>query len=530
MSKIIARVLATFGAITILTGPPPAYAQSALNATLEQRARAIIQAMGGTETMPAGSLSCQVPSSCGGDGGRPHHGVMYGYGCPELGYGPGTVCVSRDLDTTNAHRGSDLLHEAMHLYLFRLGSSNRRLVEANLYLDEYFTNCLAENQGSTQPDPYRCKSELRPAAQSLINRYSPYVTSGWPPPTSDPNPPPQPAPVVGGIAGVPSAPDGAAWIVKSDGDVVLVGNAPWFGSMAGQHLNHPMVGMTGTPSGDGYWLVASDGGIFAFGDAVFRGSTGGMPLNHPIVGMAATPSGGGYWLVASDGGIFAFGDAVFHGSTGNLTLNSPVVGIAATSTANGYWLVAADGGIFTFGDAVFRGSMGGFHLNQPIVGMIPTASGQGYWLVARDGGVFAFGDAGFLGSLVALNLEIVGITRLASGGYALVTTSGGAYFFGAPPTGPHPGCDDLNACTDETYEPVTGCRSTFAPRCLAPVMSLLLDSTCGDAVLDGGEDCDDGNIRSGDCCAPTCRFEPTGAPCGAGCDGRKCNEAGICPP
>ncbi len=41
----------------------------------------------------------------------------------------------------------------------------------------------------------------------------------------------------------------------------------------------------------GYWLVAADGGIFNFGDAGFYGSTGGHHLNQPIVGMAATSSG-----------------------------------------------------------------------------------------------------------------------------------------------------------------------------------------------------------------------------------------------
>ncbi len=55
-------------------------------------------------------------------------------------------------------------------------------------------------------------------------------------------------------------------------------------------------------SGSGYWEVASDGGIFSFGDATFYGSEGGVHLNAPIVGMAATPDGSGYWEVASDGG------------------------------------------------------------------------------------------------------------------------------------------------------------------------------------------------------------------------------------
>ena len=54
--------------------------------------------------------------------------------------------------------------------------------------------------------------------------------------------------------------------------------------------------------GGGYWEVASDGGIFAFGDAGFYGSMGGTHLNRPIVGIAATSDGRGYWEVASDGG------------------------------------------------------------------------------------------------------------------------------------------------------------------------------------------------------------------------------------
>jgi hypothetical protein len=74
--------------------------------------------------------------------------------------------------------------------------------------------------------------------------------------------------------------------------------------------------------------VASDGGIFSFGDAKFYGSTGGIHLNQPVVGMAATSTGDGYRFVAADGGIFNFGDATMYGSMGGQPLNRPIVGMA----------------------------------------------------------------------------------------------------------------------------------------------------------------------------------------------------------
>jgi hypothetical protein len=169
------------------------------------------------------------------------------------------------------------------------------------------------------------------------------------------------------------------------------------GSMAGQHLNAPIVGMATTPDGGGYWLVGADGGIFSFGDAAFYGSTGALHLNAPIVGIASTPDGRGYFLVAADGGVFAFGDAQFAGSTGGLHLNQPMVGIAADGPSGGYWMVASDGGVFAF-NAPFLGSEGGQHLNAPIRFITGTPDFGGYRMVGADGGVFNFGDAQYYGS------------------------------------------------------------------------------------------------------------------------------------
>jgi hypothetical protein len=88
-------------------------------------------------------------------------------------------------------------------------------------------------------------------------------------------------------------------------------------------------GFTCSSSTGGYWLVASDGGVFAYGGAGFFGSMGGQKLNSPVVGMVPTADGKGYWLIAADGGVFTFGDATFAGSLGGTTLNKPIVGGAS---------------------------------------------------------------------------------------------------------------------------------------------------------------------------------------------------------
>jgi N-acetylmuramoyl-L-alanine amidase len=108
------------------------------------------------------------------------------------------------------------------------------------------------------------------------------------------------------------------------------------------------VNITRTPSGKGYWIAAADGGVFSFGDAKFHGSMGGEKLNAPIVGMAATAAGDGYALAAADGGVFCFGACKYHGGMGGKKLAAPIVAIEVDADGKGYWLLGADGGIFAF--------------------------------------------------------------------------------------------------------------------------------------------------------------------------------------
>ncbi|MFM7736950.1 MAG: hypothetical protein ACKPBU_13345 [Alphaproteobacteria bacterium] len=55
----------------------------------------------------------------------------------------------------------------------------------------------------------------------------------------------------------------------------------------------------------------------------------------------------------------------------------------------------------------------------------------------------------------------------------------------------------------------------------APRLVLVGSPDCGDGVLQPGEQCDDGNLASGDCCSPACTIEAVGTVCRAstgGCD------------
>ncbi|HWF16196.1 MAG TPA: polysaccharide deacetylase family protein [Acidimicrobiales bacterium] len=112
------------------------------------------------------------------------------------------------------------------------------------------------------------------------------------------------------------------------------GDAPTPGPPVTSNL--PLVGAAfeGTA---GYWEVASDGGIFSFANAQFHGSMGGQPLNAPIVGMAAGPNGAGYWQLAADGGVFAF-EVPFLGSRGGQSSVDRFFAITATPDGGGYLL------------------------------------------------------------------------------------------------------------------------------------------------------------------------------------------------
>ena len=107
----------------------------------------------------------------------------------------------------------------------------------------------------------------------------------------------------------------------------------------------------------GYRLVASDGGIFSFGNAKFSGSLGGQAISSPIVGLASMPyTAGAYWMVSADGQVYSFGGATNYGSALGVA-SAPIVAMATTADGDGYWLVDNSGRVYAYGDAKSYGDL-----------------------------------------------------------------------------------------------------------------------------------------------------------------------------
>ncbi len=96
--------------------------------------------------------------------------------------------------------------------------------------------------------------------------------------------------------GVAADPWGGYWATSSRGVIQVEAVSPAIADFSGELnnigstwmlLNGPVVGLATSPGGLGYLMAAADGGVFAFGDAEFLGSMAGRHLNQPIVGLAA---------------------------------------------------------------------------------------------------------------------------------------------------------------------------------------------------------------------------------------------------
>ncbi len=156
--------------------------------------------------------------------------------------------------------------------------------------------------------------------------------------------------------------------------------------------------------------------------------------------------------------------------------------------------------------------------NQDAGGESPDCTGElrsaGHNLLADPSGCLLGGD--LTGNVVGLG---AGLAPLASNGGATLTH---ALLPGSPALDAGAGCSP----TDQR-----GIARPHGPGCdIGAVEQVYVATACGNGALDGGEACDDGNVRDGDCCSHLCQLESAGASCSDGdpCTDDTCDGAGTC--
>jgi hypothetical protein len=203
-------------------------------------------------------------------------------------------------------------------------------------------------------------------------------------------------------------PDGY-WLLDSAGRVQNYGGAPHFGDNISQPCPSPdgFVGMATYPSPTptGYWLLHASGQACNFGGAPHLGDNFSQPDPTPdgFVGIAnlQSPSPDGYWLVDSVGRVLNFGSSEHLGDWPTTTPPQIIAieGIPDPPGRQAYWLANEIGQVYTFGLAQHYGDLSANPPAAPIADIAVTEDGLGYWLVDQQGKVYAFGNAPFLGDL-----------------------------------------------------------------------------------------------------------------------------------
>lgn len=128
--------------------------------------------------------------------------------------------------------------------------------------------------------------------------------------------------------------------------------------------------------------------------------------------------------------------------------------------------------------------------------------------------------------------------------FRFLTSGGGRTTFFSPVTYP-PCCGDVGRVTYTadsstldfsplpTATPTPTPASTPTPLATSTPLPTSTPgaSSCGNGVVSGVEQCDDGNRLDGDCCSASCTFETAGFTCGSGlvgCTDHQCDATGSC--
>lgn len=364
---------------------------------------------------------------------------------------------------------------------------------------------------------------------------------------------------------VPAATNGQVSALAIDGndDVVAVGSLSCGANCGNGFAAVKINGATGAEvwkvelatGANAYAANATDVALLGDGDAVVTGYSAATALvrleaaDGAVVWSVGAPTINGGDAVAIDGGTTAivvvneYDGATIHGadvSDGSVDWDEPV---------------PASIGYSRFSDLVIlSANRAAFSTTAPfLVTVASTVDGTTVWSELLDSSVQLDARTSALavaadGDVVAVGRTTVdaGVTQRRGTVVKFDADDGALAECGNGATEDDEDCDDGNlvggdcCAADCSYEATTspcddGQACSVSDQCNA-VGHCTADTsgcTCGNGLTEPGlgEDCDDGNLFAGDCCSPTCEYEPAGTPCDdlSECTGDdSCNGAWSC--
>lgn len=191
------------------------------------------------------------------------------------------------------------------------------------------------------------------------------------------------------------ATQGGYWTVDGDGAVRNFGAAPTLASITMPNGFVFAIDAAQPGGSTGLWILRTDGGVMSVGDAPWAAGTWGRSSSVAVgLGVHTGPDGNadGGWVLYQNGDVREFGAAPALGDAG--TRAARAADIAITPTGQGAWVIYEDGSLAVRGDAPFLGDVPG----RPSAAIVATPNG-GYWLVHSDGGISPSPGSDYFGNL-----------------------------------------------------------------------------------------------------------------------------------
>ncbi len=326
-------------------------------------------------------------------------------------------------------------------------------------------------------------------------------------------------------------------------------------------------GVFTTTDGGGTWTASNIGLGSLAGNTIGVDPTDALTAYVGVgTGVYKTVDGGASWSLADTGLPIGTQQALVVDATSPTTIYAVVNSSIYKSTTGGASWASASSGLSIFASSIaidpssplilyaggFQAGPFGQRVNKSIDGGVSwSGASVGYM---ASGSVTVAGDPNVAGTVYGGSSDYVFKTSNFAASWALANTGLTPFFIRSitvdPQVAGHVFAGSGNMGVWETTNGATSWAASGSGMQHNGVLSISVDggapaivyagtngggvyaqllvTGCGDAVLDPGEDCDDGNLVNGDCCSAGCLFEVGACDDGVFCNGTDTCSAGTC--